>query len=370
MQPTNPMIQIKSLIPTEYDSLICEYFNREFPNVKVNNDQLLEILSEILLGTKETRYGAIPAPEHLVVIRDVIRTAIEQGTPIPILVPFGGIKGNKSAELDIAEVSAIKRLVRLDSDIKRFYSQGIHANIRVEDLGALWLYGESYESIIQSYARNMNLLTVLLAGDSRIHAKSEWVIMQDKNKYFQLSDAYSRFLFEYMYWSDGREDRLGKGADFEALQREGWKGVIPFEQREYYINTYMKLEPGITRNDAIKKLADYFGGSKARYDMNGIASPSKDSKHIQISYVQPIPGVPKTMFNNTLYYRTLPLSEARSHMPAWRSKGYLKIDSKGEVKAKITSWNDKETIDQLTKSKIQVVDGDLSVDIQSDYLLE
>jgi hypothetical protein len=64
------------------------------------------------------------------------------------------------------------------------------------------------------------------------------------------------------------------------------------------------------------------------------------------------------------------MSEARSHMPAWRAKGYLKISESGEVKAKITSWHDKEVMDQLVPAVVRIGDERKFVDVKSDYLLE
>jgi hypothetical protein len=372
MQPYTPMT-VKPLVETEYDASICGYFSKEFPNVfKPNANELLEILAEILIGTKETRFGPIPPPEHLVVVRDVIRKSIEANIQIPILVPFGGIKGNKTAQLDIAEVSAIRRLQQLDESIKRYYPIGIQANIRVEDLGAVWLYGEHYEDTVLRYTSDLIRLTDIISGmGSNIQSVSEWNLMRSKTDYFNKSKEYSEILFEYLASSDNRPERLGKGTMFQVLEGHGWKGVIPQEQRDYYVNTYMKLEPGISRVMALKKLADYFGGSKARYDMNGTAAPTtKIGSYIQISYVQPIPGAPTSMTNNTLYYRTLPLSEARSHMPAWRSKGYLKIAPDGKAVAKITNFHDAETINQLIPSKVRLGDDGSYVDVHADYLLE
>ncbi len=363
-------MQIKPLVETEYDACIRNYFNKEFPNsFTPTKRELLEILAEILVGTKETRFGPIPPPEHLVVVRDVIRQSIDNSIPIPILVPFGGIKGNKTSQLDIAEVSAIKRLVHLDESIKRYYPLGIQANIRVEDLGALWLYGEHYEQQIKEYSDDFIKLTAIVAEGRNVNAISEWAIMQDTAEYFRLSGTYASFLYKYLKHSE-RTKSLGEGESFEWLKANGWKGEISWEQRQYYYNTYRKLDPMLSEDGLRHQLARYFGGSKARYDMRGTAAPqTRIGKHIQISYVQPIPGVPQTMFNNTLYYRTLPFSEARSHMPAWRSKGYLKIDAFGKATAKITNYHDSTTLDALVPSSVLLGNEHLHVKVHTDYLL-
>lgn len=362
---------VKPLIETEYDTCIRNYFHKELPNVlKSSKTELLEILSEILVGTKETRYGPVPVPEHIVVVRDVVRKSIELDAPIPMLVPFGGIKANKTSEIDIAEVAAIKRLTSMDDQIKRYYTPGLQVNIRVEDMGAVWLYGTFLEQTIVDYSKKFMDLTTIVAEGHNIKAVSEWDIMEDLDKYFELSKMYSAMLRDYMFYTEGHEQKLGTGLIFEALVQKGWKGIIPFEQREYYVSRYMNLEPGITRLDALKMLADYLGGAKARYDMNGKANPiSEVDGYIQINFIQPVPGVPSTMFNNSLYYRTLNMSDARTHMPAWRSKGYLKIDEKGTAVPKITNWHDAEVLSKLIPSKVRIGNDTLHVEVQSDYLL-
>jgi len=113
---------------------------------------------------------------------------------------------------------------------------------------------------------------------------------------------------------------------FVRLTEKGWKGEISKEQREYYINRYKKADPHISDIEAVMKLADYLGGSKARYDLNGRGIPVTDvGSFIQINFAHPVPGAPDGLFNNTLYYRTIPASMARTHIAPWRSKGYLQM---------------------------------------------
>jgi hypothetical protein len=326
---TDPML-VKTITETEYSSVICGYFNKEFPNLKITNGQLLEILAEILLGTKETRFGPLPVPEHQVVIRDIIRKAVEANKPIPVLVPFGGIKANKTGEIDVAEVQAIKRLMTLYEHVQRHYNPGLYFNVRIEDVNAVWLYGDDSRAEIQTYSYALKTLIEILGDDRGIHAVRESDLMTEA-EYFRIAQHIQPILFDYIISSEGDSSRLGQGVMFEALVELGWKGVIPYEQRDFYVDRYQRLYPGITRNEALRYLSVYLAGSKARYDLKANAAPNFGFGAIQLNYSQPVPGAPTNMFNNTLYYRTLPMSEARSHMPAWRAKGYLKISESGEV---------------------------------------
>lgn len=355
-----------------YGEQLIRYFTRELPNIlQPSKKDLLEILTEILIGTKETRYGSVPPPEHLVVIRDVVRKSIEANEPIPVLVPFGGIKANKTGEIDVAEFSAMRRLLSLDECISRYHGPGITANVRIEDINALWLYGQGSRKLIQNYSDNLKTLIQIIRGHSRIFPIKESFLMKESD-YTEWAERVKGPMLTYLLNTDGHPNSFGKGTAFDILKELGWNGIVPQEQRDFYIDRYQRLYPGKARHEYIEMMATYFAGSKARYDLKGNAAPRADGVEgfIQLNYTQPVPGAPANMFNNTLYYRTIPMSEARTHMPAWRSKGYLKINSQGAIKAKITSFGDTETLSQLQEATVEVADGDHVVSLRADYIIE
>lgn len=362
------MIMVKTS-DKPYGDQIIRYFSKEIPTViQPSKKDLLEILTDILIGTKETRYGVIPPPEHLVVIRDVIRKAVETEKPIPILIPFGGIKANKTGEIDVAEFSAIKRLVTLDQCIRTYYPMGTHMNVRIEDINALWLYGqESRKAILRYSADLFNLIRIMRAG-AFIEPLRESYMMKEDN-YEEWASRVEGPMLRYLLDTDGKPDEFGKGGAFEVLKSIGWNGIVPVEQRDFYIDRYARLYPGREKREYIEMMAKYFAGSKARYDLDANGAPVKGGS-IQLNFTQPVPGAPANMFNNTLYYRTVPMSEARTHMPAWRSKGYFKINSQGAIKAKITSFGDSETLSQLIPATVDIEHENKSVTIRADYVLE
>jgi len=108
----------------------------------------------------------------------------------------------------------------------------------------------------------------------------------------------------------------------------------------------------MSMEDYIIMAADYLGGAKARYDLNGRAEPHTPvGSFISISFIPPIPGSPVSMFNNVLYYRTVPANQGRTHIAPWRAKGYLEIDVDNSVKAKVTSWSNTEIIEGLNPAQ-------------------
>lgn len=81
----------------------------------------------------------------------------------------------------------------------------------------------------------------------------------------------------------------------------------------------------------------------------------------------PLTGAPVSMFNNAVYYRTIPASEGRTHIPLWRSKGYFKISNNTAI-SKITSFND-PIVKELTPSCTILERNGESVHVQTDYLI-
>jgi len=149
----------------------------------------------------------------------------------------------------------------------------------------------------------------------------------------------------------------------------GWKGIIPLEQRDHYLSSYEKLYPNLNKEDYLKRLSIYFGGAWARAKLQMTGKQSYWTKNLQLVFLAPFKGAPKGYADHYVYYRTLPLSQARTHIPAWRSKGYLKING-NSVTHKLTTFNDKELIDKLIPVQLQIYNEDLSLIINTDYLLE
>lgn len=337
------------------------------PNAK----QLLEILTLILVGDKDIRLGPVPSPESLVVIRKTIASAIELNLPIPILVAWGGRKANGDKGVDVAELAGLHQLMRLQENVKKYHSPGVAINIRIEDMGADWLYRNERKDIfevVDKYSSEFTDMVNTLTKGYEITPIRESSLMIDRNKYFAISKDYSCYLEKVISQrlEDGMDKDLSQLPAWQQLEAKGWKGIVPLEQINYYIGLYEKLNPGLSTQEYVRMLADYLGGSKARYVMNGRAEPKSEvGSFISISFVPPIPGAPAGMFNNTLYYRTVPQSNGRTHIAPWRAKGYLSIEVDNSVKMKVTSWGNAELIESLTPATVQI-DDRLTID--TDYI--
>jgi len=149
------------------------------------------------------------------------------------------------------------------------------------------------------------------------------------------------------------------------LKEIGWSGIIPQLQRQYYYDTYKRLyNSGL--EECIERLSIYMAQSLSRKQLN-MSGKGGWSKFIQITFCPPVPGVPSGYDHNFIYYRTVPISQARTHICPWRAKGYLRI-SGDKVCSKIcslTEYKEKE----LIPSTLTLTKDELSVTIDTSYVL-
>jgi hypothetical protein len=363
-------------VDNAYADIITRYFEQRFPGAfKAGKQELLEILTSLLVGTKEIRYGANPRPESLVKIRATILTAIEKDLPIPILVPWGGTKSVLTQRVDVAEVAALWQLITVDEVLRRYYEPGLLIHIGIEDSGAYWLYRDVANAVplINTYSEDFFNLTRIVRGKSNIKPVRESTLMK-MGDYCDLSGKYSDLVYDYLVASQAFPSTVNSGKEFDALKAIGWVGSIPFEQRSFYTDRYKAANASISDQEATRKLSDYLGGAKARYDLGAKADPKTEvGSYIKISFTPPVPGAPSAIFSNTLYYRTVPLSDARTHIAPWRAKGYLEItDGSDKVKTKITSWNDDTIGERLIQSTVSLTDNDntFTVQVEADHLIK
>lgn len=366
------MVNVKIMNEDPYGELICKYFSTHFHKaISPDSKQLLEILTSILIGDKNTRLGPVPPPEQLVVIRKTISQAIEMNQPIPILVAWGGRKTNADKGVDVAEVAALQQLMRMSDSVRAYFPAGVSINIRIEDLGADWIYRNERDDIfhvVNSYSTQFTTLVQMLCKEHDINPVRESLLME-KPAYFLMSKDYSTLLSEVISHKliDANVD-VKTLAAFKELESRGWKGDLSMPQIHYYIERYKVLNPNLPMQDYIDMLADYFGGAKARYELNGRANPkTKLDSFISISFVPPIPDAPVSLFNNVLYYRTVPMKDGKTHIAPWRAKGYLEINENNEVKIKVTSWSNKDEIEMLQQSQIQFCEDNLAITVDTDY---
>lgn len=374
---------MKTIVDTNepYGEILCRYFKQEFPVVgDLNNSDLLEILTNIIVGTKEVRYGPIPSPEGLVAIRKAIKTALENKAPIPILVPWGSIKSNFTSTVDIAEVSAINRLIALVQSIKKYYPTGVDMVVRIEDQSGYTLFNlegdsETIHKRIDEYSKNFFLLFGILVPED-ISDSIRPILESDMKNASQFNGIFERnveAIEEYLIDSKDlimyAPHRISDIPSYQKLVDRGWRGIISSEQRDHYISAYKRLYPDWSENRMIRRLSLYFAGALTRFHLGMTGKQDYWTDFIQLAFIPPVKSLPEGYNRNYVYYRTLPMSSARTHIPAWRAKGYFKIQG-NTVTPKLTTFNDSELIEKLHIAQVSVSNGINTVIVQTDYLLE
>jgi hypothetical protein len=319
---------------SEFDELIQKWLYKEFPLAvpPTKSEDVVDIVSVIMIGSKQTRYGPTPSPEITVRVRETIREAIKQNKPIPVLIAWGGRKAIIGHLLDVAEVFAINQLVRINQCIKKYYEPGVMFTIRIEDAGAYYLYqSEKWNTeAVNEYSEALKKLCESIGNDCLVPIRESSVM--PVHEYSYKSHDMADLIHEYLQTGDEK--------DLKKLHELGWKGNIPQAQKDYYLARYAELYPTSSEGDRLIMLAEYFGGAFIRYKMGGRCEPvTSVGSYIGISFVPPIPGAPESLFSRTLYYRTIPCSWGRTHIAPWRAKGYFEIIG-NELTGKITSFRD------------------------------
>lgn len=348
-----------------YGDLIKKFLVGQFPTtIPADRAAKLDLVTTAIVGNGTVRFGPTPEPESLVVVRDVIRRAIDRNGPIPILVPWGSKKPDGSL-LDIAEVGALKQLDCLQKRVQRHHAPGVQLRLRIEDASGYYLYAseEGSKAAIDRYTKDLCTLMDIL-GLHFIKPVPEntlfsaWAYAQQAGEAAILMEAYLKATE-----TSPPHGEQHRSAWLKLHDMVGIKGHIAQEQREFYYRLYRGLFPGLTQEEATRKLAQYLAGALVRNKIGGRGEdPSWLGRYIQVTFAPPVPGSPPGMVRHFLYYRALPTRMA--HTPPWRAKGYLEMHGR-VASPKISSWAGAPK--DLTPCSVELRDNDKKVTITTDY---
>jgi hypothetical protein len=350
-----------------FNSCIKTFVMQEFPaKLSPNNCELIDLLTNELLGSKQVRLGPKPSVESQVSIRDVIRFYVGMNHPLPFMVPWGSEKPDGSS-IDIAELMGLKTFIALQQRISSHYEPGIQLNIRLEDASAPHLFNENPVKAwmdADRYSSAFADMVEILGAGSFIKVKRESYAVTVP-QFNEVADSILPFMKAYL--QDLEIGYAHVNDSFLALNELGWKGHVSKELREYYYYSYDKLYPGCSQQFKIEKLARYFSGALARTKL-GIRGDDKDwnGHFIDLSFVQNPPGT-DSRFSRRVIYRTIPSEYSSNHIPPWRAKGYLTINDEGKAIPKLVSFNDMASL-PLESRILTLTKGELSVDIKADFM--
>jgi hypothetical protein len=353
--------QIKST-DLEYGGLIDAFLAAPLRANLGKPGVLVDALTEIVVGSSQSRFGPRPSPEVLVTIRNVLRTLTERQLPIRILSPWGTMKPVKSHGLDVAEVAAMIRMRTLQEEVCAVYEPGIEWVVAVESSGgtynrkleieadpgvreAVWKYINSLSPLVQ--ALGMGGFTVVQLEH----------VMPGAERFEAEADRLAGILFQHL-WTN---------APLTLAEDLGWRGEIAPEMRDFYLRSYEKHRPRLSPRDHLQTLARYLAAANTRYRLNMKAPAGWGQDYLQVNFPPPVPGVPDHLAARRLFYRTMPAKHTHNHVPPWRGKGYLCITGGQHVQFKMTSWH--QIPEDLVANAVEVTGNGASVTVEADYLL-
>jgi hypothetical protein len=244
-----------------FNTILKQFVIKEFPNnFLTGSSDLIDLISDELISTKCLRYGPKPSPESQVAIRNIIRHYTPTNQPIPFLIPWGSEKPDGSG-VDIAEISALKTIYNLNERVKHHYHPGFIFNIRIEDVSAPHLFNEDMQKArdnAELYSSGLVNLIKVFGLDHIIKGIRESTLI-DEPTFNSTADSIIPYMEKYLI-ALFENDMVSAELAFDNLQSQGWKGAISKDTRQYYMDRYTKLYPGMSDINKIKNFADIFQG--------------------------------------------------------------------------------------------------------------
>lgn len=344
---------------------IQQFLQREFPaNSAKSSVDRVDNVTQILVGSLQRRLGPVPKPESMVLVREVVRDAVETEAPVPVLVPFGPKKpGNGGGGVDLAELFVLKSLAELAAQVREHHAPGLDVRVRVEDATAFVLEGDVVRPQVERYVGAFEALNRVLG--SHVDVVRETALMD----FGAFSDDVREFgpLFERYLANTSGDEPLVAVAEGRALLDLGWRGAVSPQAREHYGRKYTQVYPYESHEFRRQMLARYFACALSRSRRRASGARAEWRRQIQVNFLAPVPGQadrPQAL----LCRRHVPLHDSKTHVMPWRAKGYFKISSTDAVCPAQVDWSEALSLD-LTEGCVTFSDDRESVHVRADTLL-
>lgn len=343
-----------------YAARIEQFVGQEFPQLASGRteDTMTAIVKEFF-ATRQYRIGPKPLPESEVMIRDVVRRAVEAQRPIPLLIALAAVKVPIGESLDLAELSMLRVLCALNKRIKQHYELGLAIRLRIEDLTEYAISGVGGDNVpdismhVKHYSESMLRLIDALGYDFILGVQES--SLADPEKFADLVTEYS----------DDFEALLAGKTNDNYMALLGWHGGVSPQMREWMYARYDRLYPSTVHGDEQQRriMARYLSAILARRNLGAMGDDKSFKGRLEISFAPALPDTPAV--STRVYYRTVPISQSSLHMPPWLAKGYLRIGEDGVSGIALGKWDDEYTLGQL---KIVGEDGK-TASVRADYRL-
>jgi hypothetical protein len=340
--------------------LVEAFLLTELPGVKVDDKEVIvDALTKILVNTRQFRLAKGPNPESLVLMRQTIRDAVEKQYPIPILTPSGPKKPG-DLTIDVAELSVLRTMACLNSQVCRHHGPGISVRFRLEDQTGLYLEGPKVEQQIMEYCDTFQRLALII-NKTVLHPMRETIISRRLQVPIeQMTETAKEFQPIF-------EEVLRGEAPVEKLWPLGWQGPLSHALRDSLDQRFQRVCPGMDKDMRIIHAAKYLANTLSRklWKITGADEEWSPKGPIEISFAPPTPDTPIT--GRRMYYRTVPLKHSKRHLPFWRAKGLVRVCGE-HITFMVRHWNEENEI-LPGWLEFEGDDGD-TVKIRADVLLD
>lgn len=358
------MNQCQIQADSEYGDLIRQFLLQQFPRAAASPSDKLEGVTQVLVGTLQSRLGPAPKPESLVLIREVVREAISVNEKIPVVVPFGPKKpGIGRFSVDVAELFALKSISELDAAVSDFHAPGLDVRVRVEDATGIFLEGEPAAPLVERYAADFARLAALTGAPAEVARETAAIGLKE----FVARAQEVAPLFESYLRETSGEEALSDTQWGRALADAGWAGVVNPQMREHFLKKYAAIYPDEDAASHRAVLARYFAAALVRKQAGAGGARAGWRRWIQVNFLAAVPGT-QDRPSTTLSRRHIPLRFGKTHVPPWRAKGFLEIGGDDHVTPAQVDWNRQGELD-LVESHVTFSDGPESVRVRADLRL-
>ena len=189
-------------------------------------------IADIFLSSSVRMKGPLPPDDEYAEMQSRLELTTQTGEPIPALVQSGGSKTFGYCpypDPDLAEFLALEQLVRINNMVRAVYKPGLKIRYMIADTYYSYVYG--YDDTVEPYRTGIeNLFRALdLATNHNITPIRYSTLVQafGEDKIKERCEENCKLLQEY--WDTGSQ------RSFQNLVDAGWKGKLPEEQREFFM---------------------------------------------------------------------------------------------------------------------------------------
>lgn len=359
----NPMTV--QFLPSDdpHGRLLEQFVRVQFPEVSGGNtEDILESVMTEFLGTKACRLGPKPNIESQFIMREVVRQAINQGVALPVLIPSAAAKRPLSAQIDLAEMSAISMIGCLNDRIRRHYAPGLDVRIRMEDATKHVIADGDYPSehvddVINGYVTAFTRLIKVMGHGDFITPVLESVASGGLSQFISKADDVLPLFERYLNMPNDQHR--------QDLELAGWGGGLSTAMLQYFYDRYARLYPKESRESHHYRMAQYFASILARRQLRGEGRHDGWPRTLELSFAPPMPDAPRVA--PRVYYRTAVRNGLAPHMAYWTARGVFAIGDDDRVRLHLLNWYDTTP---TVKASIMLDNGIESVEVQSDYMIE